>query len=200
MNILKKLRRKIAESSRVVDGDVIKVDSFLNHQVDIDMINEIGKEFKEKFADIKVDKILTAEVSGIAIAAIVAQYFNVPMVFARKTESKNLDEDKYESEVYSYTKEKIYKMMVSKQYLNKDENILIIDDFLANGKAIRGLIDIVEKSDSNLVGLGVVIEKGFQDGGKDLREQGQRLESLVIIDSIKDGIIELREEEKNKYS
>lgn len=189
---MKLLKDKIIQDSEVLEGNIIKVDNFLNHQVDVRMINEIGKEFKKRFSDIKVDKILTAEVSGIAIATIVAQYFDVPMVFARKTESQNLDKDKYESKVYSYTKEKIYKIMVSKRYLNKNENILIIDDILANGKAMNGLIDIVNKSGAGIVGLGVVMEKGFQKGGKILREQGYRLESLAIIDSIKEDNIKFR--------
>ena len=192
MEDLELLKEKIRKEGRILDGNIIKVDNFLNHQVDVKLLNEIGKEFKNRFSKVKVDKILTAEVSGIAIAAIVAQYFNVPMVFARKTESKNLDKDKYESEVYSYTKEKTYKIMVSKRYLNENENILIIDDFLANGKAVEGLIDIVDKGKCNLVGIGVVIEKGFQDGGKNLRNKGLKLESLAIVDSIEDGQIKFR--------
>lgn len=186
------LKRKIESDALILEGEIIKVDNFLNHQVDINLLNEIGKEFKERFKDIKVDKILTAEVSGIAIAAIVAQYFNVPMVFARKTESKNLDKDKYESEVYSYTKGKTYKIMVSKRYLLEGENILIIDDFLANGKAAEALIDLVDKAACKLAGIGVVIEKGFQVGGKLIRDNGYKLESLAIIDSIEDGNIKFR--------
>lgn len=181
------LKEKIIKNGSILEGKIIKVDSFLNHQVDVTLLNEVGKEFKKIFSEEKVDKILTAEVSGIAIAAIVAQYFNVPMVFARKTESKNLDKDTYESEVYSYTKDRTYKIRVSKQYLVEGENILIIDDFLANGKAVEGLIDIVNKAKCNLTGIGVVIEKGFQDGGKNIREKGIRLESLAIIDSIEGG-------------
>lgn len=186
------LKRRIMEDARILDGKIIKVDNFLNHQVDVELLNRMGKEFKERFKDEKIDKILTAEVSGIAIATITAQYFHVPMVFAKKTESKNLDRDKYESEVYSYTKGKTYKIMVAKRYLKENENILIIDDFLANGKAVGGLIDIVEKAKANLLGIGVAIEKGFQDGGKDLRESGIKLESLAIIDSIEDGKVKLR--------
>lgn len=187
------LKDKIREYGRVLNGEIIKVDSFLNHQVDIKLLNELGEEFKERFAEYKIDKILTAEVSGIAIAAIVAQYFNVDIVFARKTESKNLDKDKYESEVYSYTKEKTYKIMVSKRYISENENILIIDDFLANGKAVEALVDIVDKANANLIGIGVVVEKGFQEGGKNLRNSGINLESLAIIDSIEDGKIMFRE-------
>lgn len=186
------LKKRIIEDAIVLEGEVIKVDSFLNHQIDIELLNEMGKEFKERFKDVMIDKILTAEVSGIAIASIVAQYFNVPMVFAKKTESKNLDEDKYESEVYSYTKGKVYKIMVSKRYLSEDENILIIDDFLANGKAAEGLIEIIKKANANLVGIGIAIEKGFQEGGKDLRERGIKLESLAIIDSIENGEVKFR--------
>ncbi len=186
------LKQRIREDAKVMEGEIIKVDSFLNHQVDVDLLNEIGKEFKERFKDEKIDKILTAEVSGIAIASIAAQYFKVPMVFARKTESKNLDNDKYETEVYSYTKRKTYKIMVSKRYLSKDENILIIDDFLANGKAVEALIDIIDKAQSNLIGVGVAIEKGYQEGGKGLRKRDIKLESLAIIDSINDEGINFR--------
>ncbi|MGN9166215.1 xanthine phosphoribosyltransferase [Tissierellaceae bacterium HCP3S3_D8] len=186
------LKEKIMKEARILEGDIVKVDNFLNHQVDIELLNEIGEEFQKRFLGVKVDKILTAEVSGIAIAAIVAQYFHVPMVFARKTESKNLDKDKYESEVYSYTKGKTYKIMVSKRYLIEGENILIIDDFLANGKAAEGLIDIVNKARCKLAGIGVVIEKGFQDGGRNLRDKGLRLESLAIIDSIEGGKVRFR--------
>ena len=146
------LKQRIVEDALILDGEIIKVDSFLNHQVDVELLNEMGKEFKLRFKDEKIDKILTAEVSGIAIASITAQYFKVPMVFARKTESKNLDKDKYESEVYSYTKGKVYKIMVSKRYLKKGENVLIIDDFLANGKAVEGLIDIVNKAEAAEIG------------------------------------------------
>lgn len=186
------LKQRIVEDAKVMEGQIVKVDSFLNHQIDIKLLNEIGKELKERFKDVKIDKILTAEVSGIAIASIAAQYFDVPMVFARKTESKNLDNDKYETEVYSYTKKTTYKIMVSKRYLSKDENILIIDDFLANGKAVEALIDIINKADANLIGVGVAIEKGFQEGGKGLRDRNIKLESLAIIDSIENGHINFR--------
>lgn len=184
---LELLKDNIVKYGRILEGNIIKVDNFLNHQVDTSLLNEVGKEFKKIFSEEKVDKILTAEVSGIAIAAIVAQYFKVPMVFARKTESKNLDKETYESEVYSYTKDKNYKIGVSKKYLREGENILIIDDFLANGKAVEGLIDIVNKAKCKLIGVGVVIEKGFQVGGKNIREKGIRLESLAIIESIENG-------------
>ena len=184
---LELLKDNIVKYGEILEGNIIKVDSFLNHQVDTSLLNEVGKEFKKIFSEEKVDKILTAEVSGIAIAAIVAQYFKVPMVFARKTESKNLDKETYESEVNSYTKDKNYKIRVSRKYLREGENILIIDDFLANGKAVEGLIYIVNKAKCKLIGVGVVIEKGFQAGGKNIREKGIRLESLAIIESIENG-------------
>jgi len=191
---MKLLKEQIRQVGRVGNGNVLKVDSFLNHQLDIALLNEIGKEFKKRFQDQKVDKILTAEVSGIAIAAITAQYFNVPVVFAKKTQSKNLDEHTYEGEVYSYTKEQTYKIRVSKKYLQKGENILIIDDFLANGEALRGLKEIVEKANANLVGAGIVIEKGFQQGGQRLRDENVRIESLAIIDVMNESTIVFRNE------
>ncbi|MCX7920641.1 MAG: xanthine phosphoribosyltransferase [Clostridia bacterium] len=178
------LKQKILSEGRVIGKDVLKVDSFLNHQIDVNLFNEIGKEFKERFKDKKVTKILTIEASGIGIACITAQYFNVPVVFAKKTESKNLDSDTYESEVYSFTKDKSYKVRVSKRYINSDDHILIIDDFLANGCAVLGLKDIVDKGGATLAGVGIVIEKGFQDGGKMLREKGLNVNSLAIIKSM----------------
>lgn len=186
------LRDRIKEESKIIEGEIIRVDSFLNHQVDIKLLEEIGKEFKKRFADIEVNKIVTAEVSGIAIATIVAQEFNVPMVFARKTESLNVSEDKYTADVYSYTGGNTYKMMISKEYIGENDKVLIVDDFLANGKAITGLIELIDKSGAQLSGVGVVVEKGFQVGGKALRDEGIRFESLVAIDSIEDGEIEFR--------
>lgn len=178
------LKDKIIEEGRVLEGNILKVDSFLNHQLDIKLLNDIGKEFAKKFENQKITKILTAEVSGIAIAAIAGQYFNVPVVFAKKTESRNLDKDTYEGSVYSYTKDKNYKIRVSKKYMDKDDKVLIIDDFLANGQAILGLKEIVDSANANLVGVGVAIEKGFQQGGSLLRNAGIRIESLVIIDKL----------------
>ena len=176
------LKQRILKCGTIEDGNILKVDSFLNHQLDVDLLKEIGKEFKNRFAGEKVDKILTIETSGIAIAVIAAQYFQVPVVFARKTDSKNMDQDLYESTVYSYTKEKNYTIKVSKKFLSSGENMLIIDAFLAKGRAAEGLMDILEQSNSNLVGAGIVIEKGFQEGGKILREKGVHIESLAIID------------------
>ena len=185
---MKLLKDRILQDG-TVEEDILKVGSFLNHQIDVKLLNEIGKEFKERFKDKKVDKILTIETSGIAIAVIAAQYFHVPVVFARKTESKTMDKDLYESTVYSYTKEKNYTIKVSKKFLNEGENVLLIDDFLARGRAIEGLIDILKQANVNLVGVGSVIEKGFQEGGKVLRDKGILIESLAIIDKPVDGKI-----------
>ena len=175
------LKKKILEEGEVRNGNILKVDSFLNHQLDVETINEIGKEFKKRFEHEKIDKILTIEASGIAIAVIAAQYFSVPVVFAKKTESNNLDSSVYESEVYSYTKNRNYKIRVSEDYLNKKDKILIIDDFLANGAAALGLIDIVKQGKAIVSGVGIVIEKNFQSGGKKIQEKGIKLESLVKV-------------------
>ena len=183
------LKKKILEDGLILGDNILKVDSFLNHQLDVELLNEIGKKFKEVFKNENVTKILTAEVSGIAIAAIAAQYFNVPVVFAKKTQSKNLDADTYEGNVYSYTKATQFKIRVSKKYLSKDDNVLILDDFLANGEALKGLKEIVDAACANLVGAGVVIEKGFQEGGKKLRDENMKIHSLAIIKSMENGNI-----------
>ncbi|MGF7056596.1 xanthine phosphoribosyltransferase [Brassicibacter mesophilus] len=183
------LKNKIMTEGRIEHPDILKVDSFLNHQLDISFLNDLGKEFKKRFEDKRITKILTIEASGIAIASIAAQYFDVSVVFAKKVESKNLDKETYESDVYSFTKAKTYKIKVSKRYITSDDHILILDDFLANGRAVLGLIDIVNQADAKLEGVGIVIEKGFQEGGEILRNQGINLESLVIIDSFDDGKI-----------
>lgn len=190
---MEKLKEKILTEGRISGNDILKVDSFLNHQLDIAFLNEIGKEFSKRFEGQKIDKILTIEASGIAIASIASKYFgNVPVVFAKKVESKNLDKDVYESEVYSFTKAKNYTIRVSKRYLNKGENILVLDDFLANGRAAIGLNELVEKAQANLVGVGIVIEKGFQDGAKLLDEKNINLQSLVVLESIENGQIKFK--------
>jgi len=187
------LKDKILTDGRVSGKDILKVDNFLNHQLDIAFLNEVGKEFKNRFANEKVDKILTIEASGIAIASLASQYFgNVPVVFAKKVESKNLDKDVYETKVYSFTKAKEYSVKVSKRYLTKGENILVLDDFLANGRAALGLKDLVDQANANLVGVGIVIEKGFQEGRELLESKGVKLESLAILDSIENGVIKFR--------
>ena len=178
------LKERILKDGNVKAGNELKVDSFLNHQIDITLLNEIGKEFKRIFSDSKITKILTIEASGIGIACITAQYFNVPVVFAKKSQSKNIDGDVFLSQVKSYTHGMTYDVIVSKKFISNDDNILILDDFLANGCALSGLADIVRDSGASLAGAGIVIEKGFQEGGKNLRAQGIRVESLAIIESM----------------
>lgn len=190
---MKLLKEKILTDGYVIGEDILKVDSFLNHQMDVHLFNEIGKEFYSLFKSCDVNKILTIEASGIALATITAQYFgNIPVVFAKKTESINLDQDLYYSEVYSFTKQKSYKIMVSKKYINKDDRILVIDDFLANGKALLGLKEIIDQADATLVGAGIVIEKGFQEGGDIVRSLGIHVESLAIIESMGSGKIKFK--------
>lgn len=189
---MESLKQRILAEGKTLGSSILKVDSFLNHQVDVSFLNEIGKEFKKRFADEKVTKILTIEASGIAIACLTAQYFGVPVVFAKKTEAANQDTEVYESEVYSFTRKKSYKIKVSKKYLSAKDCVLIIDDFLAEGKAANGLINIVDQAGASLAGVGIVIEKGFQQGGKGLRDRGVRLESLTIVDSMENGRITFR--------
>lgn len=187
---MKLLEERILKDGKMRDGGILKVDTFLNHQMDIKFLNEIGKEFKRLFSDQQITKILTIEASGIAIASIASQYFDyVPVVFAKKTKSKNLDGELLTSQVRSYTKGIITDIQVEKKFLNPEDKILIIDDFLARGQALMGLIDIVNQSGATVVGCGIVIEKGFQDGGKMLRDKGIRVESLAIVDSIGEGSI-----------
>ena len=180
------LKERILKDGRVAKGGVLKVDSFLNHQIDTRLYNEMGKEFKRLFSDVKVDRILTIEASGIGIACITAQYFDVPVVFAKKAKSKNIDGEVYTSTVESFTYGKNYDITVSKKFILEGENVLIIDDFLANGKACLGLIDIVKKAGANVSGIGIAIEKGFQDGGKMLKNLGINLHSLAVIKSMDD--------------
>ena len=178
------LKDRIRKDGKIKGGNVLKVDSFLNHQMDIKLFEEIGKEFKRRFADVEVNKILTIEASGIGIACVVAQYFDVPVLFAKKNKTKNIAGDVYTSQVESFTHGRVYDIIVSKEFLGKGDKVLLIDDFLANGKALEGLAKLVEDSGAALVGAGVVIEKGFQPGGDNLRKQGIRLESLAIVDSM----------------
>lgn len=178
------LKDRIRKDGKIKNGNVLKVDSFLNHQMDIKLFEEIGKEFKRRFADVEVNKILTIEASGIGIACVVAQYFDVPVLFAKKNKTKNIAGEVYTSQVESFTHGRVYDIIVSKEFLGKGDKVLLIDDFLANGKALEGLAKLVEDSGAELVGAGVVIEKGFQPGGDNLRKQGIRLESLAIVDSM----------------
>ena len=178
------LEERIVKDGIVKPGSVLKVDSFLNHQMDVQLLNEMGKEFKRRFADKKITKILTIEASGIAIAYPVAMEFQVPLVFAKKAKSINIDGDVYAAEVESFTHKNKNQVIVSKKYLSPEDHVLIIDDFLANGCALRGLISIVEASGATVEGLGIAIEKGFQIGGKVIRNLGYHLESLAIVDGM----------------
>ncbi|POP32487.1 xanthine phosphoribosyltransferase [Lactonifactor longoviformis] len=186
------LKERILKDGTVKPGNILKVDSFLNHQMDIPFINELGKEFKRRFSDVPITKILTIEASGIGIACIAAQYFNVPVVFAKKAQSLNLDGDMYTTKVESYTHKKVYDVILSKKFLSAEDHVLIIDDFLANGCALLGLIEIVRSAGAALEGAGIVIEKGFQDGGQQIRDMGIRLESLAIIESMSDTSLTFR--------
>lgn len=181
------LKERILKDGTVKAGNVLKVDSFLNHQIDVSLMNEIGLEFKRLFGDKNITKILTIEASGIAVACATAAHFeNVPVVFAKKAQSINLDGDSYTTKIESFTHKKVYDVIVSKKYIKPDDRILIIDDFLANGCALLGLIDLVKSAGASVEGIGIVIEKGFQTGGKTIREMGIDLQSLAIIDSMDD--------------
>ena len=178
------LEERILADGIVKPGNVLKVDSFLNHQMDIALIDEIAKEFRRRFAAKNINKVFTIEASGIGIAALVAREFGVPMVFAKKSKSINIDGDMYIAEVNSFTHKTVNRVIVSKKFLSAEDRILIIDDFLANGCALRGLISIAEEAGASVEGIGIVIEKGFQDGGRDIRNLGYQLESLAIVESM----------------
>ena len=178
------LEERIRRDGIVKPGNVLKVDSFLNHQMDVELFNEMGKEFRRLFPSEKINKILTIEASGIGIACIAAQYFHVPVVFAKKSQSINLDGDQYTTKVESFTHKRVYDVIVAKKFLGKEEHVLIIDDFLANGCAVAGLIDLVMSAGATVEGVGIAVEKGFQEGGKLLRNKGVRVESLAIVESM----------------
>ena len=178
------LEERILKDGVVKAGNVLKVDSFLNHQMDIELIDKIGEEFHRRFAHKKVTKVLTIEASGIAIACSVARCFNVPMVFAKKSKSINIDGDVYVVQVESFTHQTKNNVIVSKKFLNSDDHVLIIDDFLANGCALRGLIAITESAGATIEGIGIAVEKGFQNGGNLIRGLGYQVESIAIIDSM----------------
>ena len=190
------LEEGILKDGVVKEGNVLKVDSFLNHQMDIDLINEMGREWKRRFADKNINKILTIEASGIGIACLVAQHFGVPVVFAKKAKSINIDGDVYVAEVKSFTHKKVNQVILSKSFLNSDDRVLLIDDFLANGDALQGLISICNEAGATVEGIGIAIEKGFQPGGRFIRNMGYHLESLAIVESMDHvaGTIEFREE------
>lgn len=175
------LEQRIITDGKIKAGNVLKVDSFLNHQIDVNLLNELGKEFFRLFGDCGVTKILTIEASGIAIASIAAQYFNVPVLFAKKNKTKNISGEVYTASVESFTHGTTYDIIVSKDFLCKNDRVLIIDDFLARGKALIGLIKLVEDAGASVIGAGIAIEKAFQDGGEIIRSKGVRVESLARI-------------------
>ena len=178
------LEERILKDGIVKEGNVLKVDSFLNHQMDIDLFNQIGEEFKKRFEGKKIDKILTIEASGIGIACIVAQHFHVPVVFAKKAKSINLEGEMYVAEVESFTHKTKNQVIVAQKFLNEGEHVLLIDDFLANGCALQGLIQLVNQAGAEVEGIGIVIEKGIQTGGRVIRNMGYQLESLAIVESM----------------
>lgn len=181
---MKLLEDRIRKDGIIREGNVLKVDSFINHQMDIGLFEEMAKEWKRLFADKKINKILTIEASGIGIAAIVAREFDVPVVFAKKSKSINLDDNNFSTKIQSFTHGKVYDVIVSKKFLSPEDHILVIDDFLANGCALLGLTELVESAGATVEGIGIAIEKGFQQGGKIIREKGYQLESLAIVESI----------------
>ncbi len=191
---MKLLEQRILQDGIVKEGNILKVDSFLNHQIDIKLMNEIGKELKNIFAGKPITKILTIEASGIAAAAIAAQYFDVPVLFAKKAKSQNLDGDLFTSMVRSFTYGKDYTITVSKKFLSADDHVLIIDDFLAVGSAMKGLIDVCNQAGATVEGIGIMVEKGFQEGGKYLREAGYDLHSMAIIESMEGETITFRQQ------
>lgn len=181
---MKLLEERIRRDGTVKAGNVLKVDSFLNHQMDIDLFNEMGKEWARLFADRPITKILTVEASGIGIACVAAQHFHVPVVFAKKTQSLNIDGEVYSTKIESFTHKKVYDVIVSKKFIKPEDHILIIDDFLANGCALEGLLQLVEDAGATVEGIGIAVEKGFQKGGDLIRAKGIRLESLAIVESM----------------
>lgn len=184
INNMNFFEERIVRDGFVKEGNVLKVDSFLNHQIDVALLDQVGKEFYERFKDKRVTKVLTIEASGIAIACFVAKYFNVPVVFAKKSKSVNIDGDMYVAEVESFTHKNVNNVIVSKKYISPDDSIIIVDDFLANGCALQGLISITESAGATVAGIGIAIEKGFQIGGRVIRNLGYQLESLAIVESM----------------
>ena len=192
---MKLLEEKIANEGVSIGTDILKVDMFLNHQLDVNLLEEMGKEFYRLFKNCGATKIVTIESSGIAIAVFAAKYFNLPALFAKKANHKNVGNEIYSAKCYSFTHGKEYTMNVSKKYLNSSDKVLIIDDFMAGGNACNALIDIINQAGAEVVGIGIAIEKGFQPGGKALREKGYKVRSLAIIDSMNDGEISFRSDD-----
>lgn len=195
---MKLLEERIRKDGVVKPGNVLKVDSFLNHQMDVELFNEMGKEFKRLFAQRPINKILTIEASGIGIACIVAQHFQVPVVFAKKAKSINLDGEMYTTKIQSFTHKKVYDVIVAKKFLSEEDHVLIIDDFLANGCAVLGLIDLIQSAGATVEGVGIAIEKGFQRGGDMIREKGIQVESLAIVENMdaESGALTFRSQEE----
>ena len=189
------LKKRIREEGKILPGNIVKVDGFLNHRVDTELMEQIAEEFKKRFDTSKVTLVLTAEASGIALATICARAMGVPMVFAKKAKSDNIEGGLYQSDIFSYTYKKKVTLLVSKDWIGADDKVLIVDDFMANGEAMRGLCDIVEAAGATLVGIGCAVEKGFQGGGDRLRAAGVNLKSLAIIESAEPGHIVFRDED-----
>lgn len=195
-NNIKIFHDRIRNEGKVLPGNIIKVDGFLNHRIDIGLMEVLADQFMKEFADLGITKILTVEASGIALGSITAQRFNVPLVFAKKAKSDNIEGGLYRSDIFSYTYKKKVTLIVSREWLTAEDRVLIVDDFLANGEAMRGLVEIVEQSGAELVGIGIAIEKGFQPGGANLRARGLNLHSLAIIEKAdEDGIVFRGDEE-----
>ena len=192
---MQELKDRIVREGKVLPGNIIKVDGFLNHRIDMELMDHIAEEFGKHFDMDKVDVILTAEASGIALSAIVANHFHKPMIFAKKAKSDNIEGGLYQSDIYSYTYKKKVTLLVSKEWLHEGDRVLVIDDFMANGEAMRGLCDIVKGANAQLVGIGCAVEKGFQGGGDRLRKAGVNLKSLDIIESAEPGHIVFRDED-----
>ncbi|MBR3355735.1 MAG: xanthine phosphoribosyltransferase [Oscillospiraceae bacterium] len=193
---MKLLEERIQKEGKILPGNIVKVDGFLNHRVDVKLMREMAKEFGRLFDLDGITAVLTIEASGIALAAICAEEFGVPMVFAKKAKSDNIEGGLYKSEIYSYTYKKLVTLIMSKQWLSSSDKVLIIDDFLANGEALRGLVDIVNQSGAELIGIGVAVEKGFQPGGQKLRDAGYNLHSLAIIDEANENGFVFRKQEE----
>ena len=193
---MQELKDRIVKEGKVLPGNIIKVDGFLNHRIDTVLMDHIAEEFGRHFDMDQVTMILTAEASGIALAAVCAQHFRKPMIFAKKAKSDNIEGGLYQSEIFSYTYKKKVTLLVAQEWLKPEDKVLIIDDFMAKGYAVHGLIDIVEKAGAQLMGIGIAVEKGFQHGGDDLREKGYNIHSLAIIDKAEPGHIVFRGEEE----
>ena len=190
---MQELKERILKEGRVLPGDIVKVDGFLNHRVDTELLNHIADEFAKRFDISRVTKVVTVEASGIALATACAMKWGVPLLFAKKAKSDNIEGGLYQSDIMSYTYKKKVTLIVSKEWLSADDHVLVIDDFMANGEAMRGLCDIVEQSGAELIGVGIAIEKGFQQGGQKLRDRGIDLQSLAIIETAEPGNVTFRE-------